>query len=374
MSGAVATNRRAGRTSDNDDSVRAEFAEVNLDAKDMSEAIERRQEPALLLSKDDDDSSVSDPAPKSGDSREWRKRVSRINRRFSQQNADMEARHQREMRNMRDEIDALRARREAPANTGAQDQVAHDAHISALTVQLEAAIEAGNTKEQVRLQTLITRTDNQFWAKQRGAEASQQNDEREKEEQRRTRARQAAEAASAANNGGGKVSKEGQRWARANEDWFDDDEFAVERDAAIRYDNDLLLEGSDPESQEHYVELVRRLKKKFPALETSMPRGYEDLESEEDEDERPPARRAREDDELEDAPRKKAGRKPPVPGFRNGLEQQQPQRRVAGRRVVLTADDRANMIRFKLDPTNDADVRAYAEGKAETAQAYGDRG
>lgn len=355
MSSAAAIARTTRRNSGADDAVRAPFAEVNLDEKDHAKAIERSQEPALPPSEDTE----GGDAPATSDSREWNRRIKRVKRTYDQKFAEQEARHQREMRDIRNRLDSLGRQRNDDRVPDAD--AAHEAEMGRLRDQLEAALEAGQSKEAARLQTEISRREAAFWAKKRGAD----DDARvqREEEQRRERARQAA-AADRRDAGSEGPTKEAKRWMKANDEWWDDDEFRIEHDAAVTMDEELIAEGSDPDSEEHYVELVERLKDKFPKLKVRLPKGMSTK-----------ARKEEIDDETDVEPRRVSTRRPAVPSFSDrGPSEGRPRPRPReGRRVVLTAQQRSNMLKFGMDPDSDKDVRAYAESVEETDRAYEDR-
>lgn len=120
-------------------------------------------------------------------------------------------------------------------------------------------------------------------------------------------------------------------WLTRNRDWFQRPEHSGASAFAIAESKRLAASGYAPESERHYDELDKRLKAKFPEL-------YGEKE-EEDVDKRPP---------------------------HGGSGNRGPQKpRNSGRnKVVLTARDKANMQRFKLDPDDPNDVKTYAREKA----------
>lgn len=336
------------------------FAEVNLDGKDK-DAITRH----AAEDQDDDDRDLPGGEDDEGEesprerrfldrSKSVSKRLGRMERSFNQRLAEQDARHQRELADLRKQNDSLRVSR----GVSDTDQAAHDARIAQLNTELEAAYEKGDTKLQASITTKIAQAQGEFEAKKRAALLGQAAPtDREREPER-----------GAPDNRGNGPTKEGQRWMRANDEWWEDPDFSIERAAAVVIDNELMDDGSDPNDPEHYHELAERLVKKFPHMkdEIAMPRSARDRRGSRDED----------DDEDEDEERG-SRRRPPVPAFNDrgadrGGERQPAARR--GRSITLSREQRENMITFGLDPDNDDHVKEYAKSAEETARSYSREG
>lgn len=372
MSRSASASRRSDPEGRGDDSARTGFVEVNLDEKDPAKAIERRRDQELPPSSEDTDGDGS----LSTQEQAWldrnkavRKRMGRMNRQFNQQIAEIQAERQRERAEWERKFDSLKADRERPQ----VDEAKHNADMAELERQLEAAHEAGNSKEVVRLTRAISQKDAAFLAAKQAAIMGV-DPNRQRDDGRRTRREEEAdEDIRPRRQENRNKNGEGRKWTEL-QDWWDDDEFAPERAAAVAIDKILIEEeGSDPDSRQHYAELSKRLRKKFPKLEVVPPKGKkaargadEDDEELEDDDD------GDGDEGLEAEGRrvnKRSARRPPVPSFSDRGNDAAPARR-GSRSVVLTEADRAEMRRFKMDPDNDDDVRNWAESVEETDRAY----
>lgn len=361
----VAAGRRNGQDNRDDGSVRAGFAEVHLDEKDASKAIERRRDEELPPVEDDDggDSAISTRE------REWvdrskavAKRIGRINRQFNQIRAEDQAERQREREDFQRQIDSLKADRAAPV---AVDEARHNSEMADLERQLEAAHEKGESAQVARLTREMSRKDAEFMAAKQRQLMGTQTRERE---QPRAQTQQRTDLPQP-----GQITP-GKRWMDS-QDWWDDGEHVAEQGAAIAIDKDLLQSRSDPSSPEHYKELNRRLKKKFPKLEIGNPfkpkRQEEDEDEEDDADEGDDSQLDDDGDEVKPVKVAKAKKRPPVPAFNSNNQGQQPTSRRGSRAVVLTQQDKVEMRKFKLDPDDDNDVMEWARSRMETDQQYG---
>lgn len=357
----VAAGRGNGQDNRDDGSARAGFAEVHLDEKDASKAIERRRDEELPPVEDDGgDSAIS------AREREWvdrskavAKRMGRLNRQFNQRLAEEQAERQREREDFQRQIDSLKADRGAPQ---AVDESRHNSEMADLERQLEAAHEKGESAQVAKLTREMSRKDAEFLAaKQRQLMGTQT---REREQPR-------AQTPSRRDLPAPGVITPGKRWMDS-QDWWDDGEHVAEQGAAIAIDKALIADGSDPNDPAHYREINRRLKKNFPKLEIGAPfKSKRQDEDEDDEDDVEEGDDAPLDDEDEVKPGKKAVNKkrPPVPSF--SQQSQQSTSRRGSRAVVLTQQDRAEMRKFKLDPDDDKDVMEWARSRMETDQQYG---
>lgn len=339
------------------------FAEIDLNAS--KGGVERvtitppLSDEALPGGEDDEGDEPTGRKSRYSDPRSVSRRIGRLERTFNQRMADAEARHQRELADVRREADSLRVSR----SSSDVDETAHNTKIAALQADLAQAFETGNTARQADLTTQIARLQGEFESRKRDALLGRQQP---------TAQQQPAREARRPDNREGGPTPEARRWMRKNE-WWDDPEFAIERDAAVRFDNELMDEGSDPNDPEHYEELCERLLEKFPDMkdEIVMPgRSRQDRRRRARDDE------GDEDDEDEDrgTSRRRSGR-PPIPAFntRDGERAQQLRSSGNGRKATLSRAQRENMITFGLDPDNDDHCREYAKSSEETERAYGGR-
>lgn len=318
------------------DSTTVPNGEIEVDTAIADPAKAVRRQPDLKSGGKGDDVPFSRKVAKEIDRRAsalMRKSEDRLSRQFSQDRADLEAKLQREMRDLRDENAKLKAQSDMQGS-----DAAHEAEMTALTDKLEAALEAGNSKEVARLNTLISRKEAQHIAKTTGITESKRVAERREGREEEREERPAKQ----------RGSQKAQEFIKATE-WWDDPEFAAERGAANAIHDQLVKDGSDPESDAHYRRLNKRLKAKFPTLKLTDPDelgftaiDYEDDDGEEDEDQQPTARRS------------------PVVNFqdRGGTGSRQ-------RGVKIEADDIKMMISMKLDPHNDAHAAYFAKVKGE---------
>lgn len=200
---------------------------------------------------------------------------------------------------------------------------------------------------------------------------------------------------------------EGQAWIEANADWYDQPGFEAETAAAIAIDRRLIGEGSDVNSPRHYKKIRKELAQKFRSIKVVDPDDEDGVTQERDDDRRDESGSRRrndprepletdddEDDDDQDDNRQRGrgdddedddddqddqeqrrdddarGRRRPA--FMNMEDSGGGGRRktlqVRGGKVVLTAADRANMVRFGQDPDNDKHVQNYARTVAEQAE------
>ena len=193
--------------------------------------------------------------------------------------------------------------------------------------QLEAAIEGGNTKDQVRLTTLLT---DQKAAKVR-AEVSLENLPPDGNVQ--------PFSGKVDDKTSGEPSK-ADSWMESHDDWYGAKGFERQTRLANRLDKEVFEDGYRPDTDEYFEELNRRIKEKEPNL-------FDDLDANADD---------------ADKTRGKRPTRSPVAGVEAAGTRRQ---RTSGSKVELTEDDFANMRRFNLD-TNDPEVlKEYARNKRE---------
>lgn len=238
------------------------------------------------------------------------------------------------------------------------DTKVHEANLKALSTQIEAvkkdlekAIEAGETKDQLELNIKLGEllADKKLLERDIATAKAQREHQEEDPGQREE----------------GKIDPRAQEaaseWAKQNRHWWGKPEFRRHRDMTAALDRELLAqirEGEvdfEPYSDEHMTELARRVQAMYPNLEV-----YDTTGELADTDEEDPMR----DDEYEDAPRRKSGRdreaRRGAPqggmGGRGTRRRPGPEELARQGKVVLTREDNATMRLFKLDP-NDPKVR-----------------
>lgn len=316
--------------------------EVDLDADTKDDGIRRApaddaadddtgddDDGALAAADDDDDSSddAGDDAAASSDDEDdaYSKKVkARIDR------------ERRQTQKARDEAKYWRDQAEKMAKDTSKrdrDQLAKsieqaEAQIESTQAELESAIEGGNTKDQVRLTSKLT-------------------DLKAEKIQAELRLSDLPEDGNVPPFDG-KVTPPSenkqtlaQKWVEDRSDWYQARGFEKYTRMANRLDKEVYRDGFDPDTDEYFEELDRRLKKAAPVL-------YDD-----DKDLTP------DEDAGKNRNRKKVS---PVAGVDTGASSR---RSGKGSKVELTEADFANMRRFNLN-TNDPEVlKEYARNKAE---------
>lgn len=313
---------------------------VDMNAADPAKAVTRRESGDLAREvRDADDSD----APRTKAERDLFKRMGRLERnltkQFDQQRAADQAEHQRQISELQSKLDRVSLERGGGSDAA---DAAHEAAVAVLKDKLAAAYEKGDSAASADITLQISKLDAQFWGKKANAAGVVQ-----REAGAGTEGRPAARAdngAAAAQNKGPTVA--GSRFIRANDEWWDDPEFEVEKAAGnVIYLNLVNKEGFDPKDDETFREVAKQLKAKFPRLPVH-----------------PGRREAQEEDggDGEDDGQRRQER---------ALRQQAPAARLEDRgsggtrnrgdNRTLTALDMKTMRDCRLDPDNDDVVVAY---------------
>ncbi len=324
---------------------------VDLNAADPDKAVTRRSGSDIARAARDD-----------GDGRtkgekELFKRMNRLERnltkQFDQRLADREAAWQAERSELQAKLDKVGLDRDGDDKADAS----HEAAINALKAKLEAAYETGNSKESSEITLQISRLDAQYWAK--------------KAKDAGVATRETADP-NAGKGGAGQPKRSGptvagSRFIRANDDWWEDPDFKVERAAADAIYLDLVQnEGFDPKDSETFKQVAKELNKKFPELKAQGGgrKGPGDDEGEDDED---LEQRGEGDGEREPHRNRRA----PAGNLQDRGAGAGNGGRGSGNHMTLTPQDRKTMTDCRLDPDNDRDVVQFLrEAQAlERAQA-----
>jgi hypothetical protein len=326
----------------------SETAEISVDLNepDPDKAVERRQSVASQVR--DNQEGAQGEKPYSRADRELFKRMSRFQRNiqksFDQKLADQQARHQQEIADLRKSYETIKVERggdEAAAS-------AHETKMKELTEKLAAANERGDSAEAARITAEMIKADGAYHAKISGA--SQRRDtsgDDRTSSTTTTTARQSAGPTAA-----------GSRFILANEEWWHDPEYQIEKDAASKFYIQLIQdEGYDANDDETFREVAKRLKSKFPALEVQTRRGRaadpdEDLEDDEEGDNRS-RRRDADDERPRPPPRRAAAANFQDRGGDGGRAQ----------RATLDAKDIKTMRDANMDPDNNGHVLAFLREK-----------
>jgi len=328
----------------------SQIIEIDLDAADPEKTITRRAADDIASAargdNDDDrgaarDADANDPLMKS---KEMRRRLARMNRSFDQRLAEREAAHQREIADLRKRLDGLTLEK-TDASAGAD--AAHEANMTKLQADLEAANERGDSKEAAAISRKMARAEGQYWATKQAAAGSHAGTGG-------GAAAAAATAQAAAARTGPTAA--GSRFILANEDWWEDPEFKLERQYANSLYADLVKEGYDGNDDETFNEIAARVKKKFPSLGIQSGRKGRTEDGDDDGDTRGNDTRGTDGN----GHRRVA---------RNGATNFQDRGSGGGNdvsrrgRVVITPADQSTMISAGMDPRNNAHVMQFVREK-----------
>ncbi len=323
---------------------------VDLNAADPDKAVTRRA--ASDIARDAKDDRSGDGRTKA--EKELFKRMGRLERnlskQFDQRMAEREAEWQRERSDLQAKLDKVAIDRDGDDKADA----AHEAAIAALKAKLEASYEKGDSQESAAITLQISRLDAQYWAK-KAKDAGVTTRETTDTTQRQTPTAQPKRS-------GPTVA--GSRFIRANEDWWEDPEFKIERAAADAIYLDLVQnEGFDPKDAETFKEVAKKLNKKFPELK-ALAGGRRGPGDDDDGDDEDLEQGGRGEGDDRDTQRRRA----PAANLQDRGGQGN---RNDGDRRSLTAQDRKTMTDCRLDPDNDRDVVQFLrEAQAlERAQA-----
>lgn len=202
-----------------------------------------------------------------------------------------------------------------------------NSELAALDDQLEAVIEAGNTKEQVRLTKRLT----DLKAQNIQAEISLRDLPTDGE---------IPPFDGKVPPSSDKPASLAAQWKEDRGDWYGADGFERHTRMANLVDREVFADGYDPETPEYFKELDKRVKAKQPNL-------YEDLAA----DDPPPKN-------------DKRPTRSPVAPVDSGANRQ---RSKGSNKVELTEADFANMRRFNLDTHDPEVLKEYARNKREGA-------
>lgn len=304
-----------------------ESVTVDLDA---GSDVSRR--PRIESGSDDDDSTADDldivvrskpdddgQEPRRGKKSDFDKRLDRERRAKSrakkeaQQLAEENARLKRENANL--------AKRRQEETTGDLDR-----QITDLEKDLKTAIEAGNTDEQIRLNSQITDLKAEKVAVRYGATETGDEDDLGGDDSDARRAPPKNEYL--------------EDWLDGHSDWFGKRGFERQTRLANRIDKEVFDDGFDPGTEEYFDELNNRLREKAPEIFDEPGGSADGRESD------PPPRR----------------RQAPVGGVEDGSAGSDQQRQ-SSNQVVLDDDDLENMRVFGLDPNDPKQLKEYALNK-----------
>jgi hypothetical protein len=233
--------------------------------------------------------------------------------------------------------------------------------IADIQEQIEAAMEAGDSKKVIELNTQLGElTADRKLKKHQAKTAADTTDDLDDEDGKKP-----------------KTIPRAQEWID-DQDWFDDPEYGYVRAYLNKLDKELQRKGYRPTDDDYYEKLEAKLDQKFPDIITRTVDGVDDRDDEDDEDDDRGrrSRRDRDDDddrrggEFDDiAPKSRrlrrrqrgaASRSPVSEGDRGGVNRERKNRREReGDTVTLNRSQIANMRAFGLDPDNTKHVEEY---------------
>jgi hypothetical protein len=312
---------------------------VDLSESDGSKAVTRTAKPADIAANVRDDR--TDGAPNYSDAeRTMFKRMTRfqknISKQFDQKLADQEARHQQELTQLREQYQGVSVERQGDAEAA----TAHEKAMKALEERLAAANEKGDSVDAARITKEMIQADGAYHARLSGTK--QRADTTGAGAGTGTQQQQQRPAKA------GGPTPAGSRFILANEDWWEDPEFAAEKAAAgaiyLQLMNDEHMEANDDET---FKEVGRRLKAKFPNLAVvGIKRRREADPGDDDDDDLG-------DDESRREPDQHRRRAPAAAMQDRGAPSQ---RRQSGNRRTLSNQEIDTMRKVGMNPDNDKDV------------------
>ena len=305
------------------------FVEVDLDEEDLGKAV------SAATSVADDDTSAND---KDGGSKDQRREALDARRRTDQLEQDLEQASDvvaGEVTALKQEVAELKAGKEIDA---IEEEFASEEE--RLTADMEQAMEEGDTKAQSKLNSELIALNSEKQAKQAAAEASVS----------------IIEDLEGDRAGEQPVNKRAVQFIRDNQTWWSDPDHEDAVVYARKLDKKLVGMGFNPDTDAYWTRFNHNFDKKYEGLREIDP---DDIDV---------------DLDLGDG---RGRRKSPVvpPGGAGG------QRRGAkrgdngqgGKKVVLTAAHKANMVRFHLDPQDPEHCAEYAKQVAETNKRDAER-
>ena len=308
------------------------FVEVDLEEEDLDKAVSTATTDA------DEKTSANDT---DGGSKDQRRAALDARRKTDQLEQDLDERSTEvagELTTLRKEVAELKAGKEIDA---IEDEFA--AEEVRLTEEMESAMEEGDTKAQSRLNSELIALNSDKQAKQAAAEASVS----------------IIEDLDGERGADLPANKRAVQFIRDNQTWWSDPDHEEAVVYARKLDKKLVGMGFDPNSDAYWMRFNHNFDKKFDGLREEDP----------------------DDIDIDLDPGREAGKgrgKSPVaqPGGAGG--QRRGTKRGAhgqggGKKVVLTAAHKANMVRFHLDPQDPEHCAEYAKQVQETNKREAER-
>lgn len=222
-------------------------------------------------------------------------------------------------RDLKHDIDELRAQITTKSSDEefTRSQTDIDNKIAGVRAELVAAVEAGDSQKQADLTDKLV----ELRADKKANEITHASAKEITAQSKTTASRV--------------VARKAEQWKRRHPRFKTDTEFA---EVARGIDRALGREGIDPETDEFWKEMDKRVGKLYPSKKKQ---GDEDNEAEPGRRSKPPSQNARRETDGKRAMK-----------MRGPFE-------VRGKSIYLSARQKANMEIFGMDPKNEADVREY---------------
>ena len=304
------------------------FVEVDLDEEDPGKAVSAADNDADATSASDRDRGSKD-----------KRRETLESRKIDQLGVDLEEASEvvaGEVNALKKEVAELKAGKEIDAIT--EEFAAEEER---LTTAMEAAMEEGDTKAQSSLNSELIALNSEKQAKSAAAEASVTIIEEIDADQRADQP----------------VNKRAVQFIRDNQEWWSDPDHEDAVVYARKLDKKLIGMGFNPDTEAYWTRFNHNFDKKYEGLREIDP---DDIEI-----------------DLEPDPGK-GRRKSPVaqPGGAGGTRRgtkRGDNGQGGGSKILLTAQHKANMVRFHLDPQDPEHCAAYAKQVAETKKRDAER-
>lgn len=304
--------------------------EVDLDAD--SEGV--RRVPAHEAGSDDAGKTSGDGTPpkkagagpkedgEDGDGKFSKKFRTRLSREQRAKERERDARKKAEQR-----ADALETRINKLEKTRSKDELDEiERTLSDTETQLETAIEKGDTKTQLKLTRKMTDLQAELKVSKKAAEIMAESDD-------------STQGQGTKPSGNSNENPVAEEWMDSHSDWYGMKGFERQTRLVNRLDKEIFKDGYDPQTDEYFEELDRRLKDKAPELF---------------------------DEEPAQAPSSKRNRgQPPVAPTGSGEDRTSSATTGLGSKVTLTEEDFRVMRQFNLNTNDPETLKEFARNKRE---------
>lgn len=327
-----------------------ERIEVNLDGKEGENITRHPSRGSVQRPRNQEDDRITEWEQKS---RKVQKRLVQQARSFEQRQAEQQAEFNRQLALRDDRI----ARLERGGQTDDQAEAAHQKVMDDFEAKIAAAQEEGDSAKVAKLTREMSTVDSKFWAAQTAKATGGAAKVDTTKNADGTPVRAAATVI--------QPSKAGQKWAKANEEWFDDKTdrtHVAARAFANALYKDKIDAGDDKDEDEFYEEIRKEVEKRFPEIETTstlkgQQRRGADLGDDDDDDDD-------EDGGVNDRQRQQQRR----PASLSLPNRGDPSKNRANRLATITSAEQRQMKAVGLDPANNKHVMQYIASRNELEQ------